>query len=136
MPATRNLPFGLLDMLVGDGLITSSDAIGIQNQIRDSWLPIGEVLRQQGTISTAQLMDLVQMQACEPHYRLGELAIREGLCTERDILDAIELQRESNRHALEILLDHVACDRERLWKVVVRYIRQIEARMADLPVQV
>jgi hypothetical protein len=136
MLATRNVPFGLLDMLVGEGLISSSAAIGIRNRIRESWIPLGEVLRQQGNLSTAQLMDLVQMQACEPHFRLGELAVREGLCSERDILDAIQLQRESNPHALEILLSEIECDRERLWRVVIRYVRQIESRIAELPVQI
>ena len=135
MTATIELPLGLLDMLVGDGLISTSTALGIWNRVRDSWMPIGEVLRQQGRISTNQLMDLVQMQAAEPHLRLGEIAIREGVCTERDILDAIQLQRESTPHPLEILLSDVHCDRERLWRIIVRYLRQVESRIADVPAQ-
>jgi hypothetical protein len=122
-------------MLVGEGLITKSNAIQIKNRVRESWVPIGEVLRAQGHLTTSQLMDLVQMQAAEPHLRLGELAVREGFCKEQDLLDAVSIQRESNPHPIEILLSDFACDRDRVWSVVVRYLRQIESRLADLPSQ-
>lgn len=135
MPTTIHLPIGLLDMLVGEGLITKSTAIQIKNRVRESWVPIGEVLRSQGHLTTSQLMDLVQLQAAEPHLRLGELAVREGFCAEQDLLDAVSIQRETSPHLVEILLADFACDRERLWSVVVRYLRQLEARLADLPSQ-
>jgi xanthosine utilization system XapX-like protein len=135
VPTTIRLPIGLLDMLVGEGLVTKSTAIQIKNRVRESWVPIGEVLRAQGHVTTSQLMDLVQLQAAEPHLRLGELAVREGFCTEQDLLDAVSIQRESNPHPLEILLADFTCDRDRLWSVVVRYMRQLESRLADLPSQ-
>ena len=75
----------------------------------------------------------VQKQACEPHLRLGEIAVREGFCTQRDVLKAVQRQRETNPHPLEILLAEDSCDSKRLNKVLVRYIRQLEARNADLP---
>jgi xanthosine utilization system XapX-like protein len=135
VPATIHLPIGLLDMLVGEGLISKSTAIQIMNRVRESWIPIGEVLRGQGHLTTGELMDLVQLQAAEPHLRLGELAVREGFCKEEDLLDAVSMQRESNHHPLEILLADFPCDRDRLWNIVVRYLRQLESRLADLPSQ-
>ena len=122
-------------MLVGEGLITKSTAISIRNRVQEAWVPIGEVLRGQGHLTTNQLMDLVQMQSTEPHLRLGELAVREGYCTEEDILEAGTLQRDATPHPLEILLADLPCDRERLWNVVIRYLRQVEMRLADLPSQ-
>ena len=135
VPTTLRLPIGLLDMLVGEGLISKSAALEIRNRVHEAWVPIGEVLRGQGLLSTNQLMDLVQMQATEPHLRLGELAIREGYCTDQDVLDAVSMQWEANPHPLEILRADYPCDRDRLLNVVIRYLRQIEARLADLPTQ-
>ena len=122
-------------MLVGEGLISKSTALGIRNRVQESWVPIGEVLRGQGHLTTNQLMDLVQMQSVEPHLRLGELAVREGHCTEENILDAVTAQRDATPHPLEIVLADYPCDRERLWGVVIRYLRQVEMRLADLPSQ-
>jgi hypothetical protein len=122
-------------MLVGEGLISKTTAIGIRNRVQEAWIPIGEVLRGQGHLTTSQLMDLVQMQASEPHLRLGELAVREGFCSDRDIVEAISMQREANPHPLEILLADYPCDRDRLWSIVIRYLRQVETRLADLPSQ-
>lgn len=136
MADTIGLPSGLFDLLVGEGIVSRSDAFRIRNQIRESWVPIGEVLLQLGHLTTAQLMDLVQIQALEPHLRLGEIAVREGYCTQEQIVDAVQCQRETNQHPLEVLLEEVPCDRDRLWSVVIRYVRQIESRLADLPVQV
>ena len=45
------------------------------------------------------------------------------------------MQRDATPHPLEILLADHPCDRERLWGVVVRYVRQVEMRLADLPSQ-
>lgn len=136
MTTTTRLPIGLLDMLVGEGLLTKSAALSIKNRVHEAWVPIGEVLSGLGHLTTSQLMDLVQMQAGEPHLRIGELAVREGFCTEENVLDALAMQREANPHPLEFLLADYPCDRDRLWGVVVRYLKQVEARIADLPSQV
>jgi hypothetical protein len=132
---TTHLPIGLLDILVGEGLITKSAALSLRNRVREEWVPIGEVLRGQGHLTTNQLMDLVQLQAGEPHLRLGELAVRSGFCTEEEVLEAVVMQRLANPHPLELLLADYPCDREKLWNVVIRYVKQLEARIGDLPAQ-
>lgn len=133
MPAIQSTPSGILDMLIEEELITTEGAQGIQKKVREAWIPIGELLWQQGHLTRTDLLELVQKQACEPHLRLGEIAVREGFCTQRDILKAVQRQRESNPHPLDILLADDQCDAKRLNKVLVRYIRQLEARNADLP---
>ncbi len=122
-------------MLVGEGLISKSAALSIRNRVHEEWVPIGQVLRGQGRLTTNQIMDLVQMQASEPHLRLGELAVRSGFCTEEEVLEAIVMQRLSNPHPLELLLADHPCDRDKLWNVVIRYVKELEARIGDLPAQ-
>jgi len=131
-----NPPSGLLDMLVLEGLISVSAAAKIRDKVRESWMPIGKILRQRGHLSMDQMMRLLELQSSEPHLRLGELAVREGWCTEEDVAEALRLQREMSAHPLEVFLSEVRCDRDRLCAVLLRYIRQIESRIAETPVQV
>jgi len=122
-------------MLVGEGLITKSAALSIRNRVHEEWIPIGELLRSQGRLTTNQLMDLVQIQAGEPHLRLGEIAVRAGFCTEDEVVEAVVMQRLSNPHPLELVLADYPCDRDKLWNVVIRYVKQLESRIGDLPAQ-
>jgi len=123
-------------MLVLEGLISVSAAAKIREKVRESWMPIGKILRQRGHLSMDQMMRLLEMQSSEPHLRLGELAVRERWCTEEDVAEALRLQREMSAHPLEVFLSEVRCDRDRLCAVLLRYIRQIESRIAETPVQV
>ena len=66
---------------------------------------------------------------------VGELAVREGYCTEEEVDEALRLQREASPHALEAFLSEVPCDRERLTQVLIRYIRQLESRIAVSPLR-
>ena len=129
-------PQSVLDMLIEDGLITPDAAERIQTKVHDAWTPLGEILWKQGHLTRTDLMQLLKLQACEPHLRIGEIAVREGLCTERDILKAIQRQRESSPHQLDLLSEELKGESDRLCKVLIRYIRQLEARLADLPVRI
>ena len=129
-------PPGLLDLLVQEGLTTTAIAQKIRNKIRATWVPIGTLLRQRGHLSMSELASLLEIQTAEPHLRLGELAVREGFCTEEDVDEALRLQCAAIPHPVEVLLAEVTCDREELCKVLLRYIRALEARVAELPVSV
>ena len=124
---------GLLEILVEEQVITHSEADRLRGRVRDGWMPIGRILRQRGHISMSQLMDLLQMQTQEPHLRLGELAVREGHCTEEDTVVALLIQRESSPHPLEVLLAEVPFDTDRLCRALLRYVRSLERRLADVP---
>ena len=126
-------PYGLLQMLVLEGMISISTAARIQEKAHAEWKPIGQILREQGHLTVEQVIRLLQMQAAEPHLLLGELAVREGLCKERHVQEALRIQRETSPHVLERLLDDEGCDPSRLCRVLVRYVRQLEARVAELP---
>jgi hypothetical protein len=130
------LPYGLLQMLVLEGTISITTASRIQEKAHAAWLPIGQILRDRGHLTSDQVFRLLQMQAEEPHLLLGELAVREDMCTQRQIEDALRHQRESSPHVLEVILNESQCDPIRLCRTLVRYVRQLEARIADLPILV
>ncbi len=131
MTAAHKLPPGLLEMLVDEQLLPVSAAADIRTRVRDAWVPIGKILRQRGHLTMAEMMHLLEMQTAEPHLRLGELAVREHFCTEADLEEALRLQREGSPHPLEIVLTEIPCDRDRLCRVLLRYIRQLETRTAE-----
>jgi hypothetical protein len=134
MSASSKLPFGLLQMLVLEGLISISTAARIQAESRAAWKPIGQILKEQGHLTGDQVFRLLQMQADEPHLLLGELAVRESMCKEKHVQEALSIQRETSPHLIERILEESSCDPTRLLRVLVRYVRQLEARIADLPI--
>lgn len=78
-----------------------------------------------------QLMDILQVQTAEPHLRVGEIAVRQGLCTEDDVREVLRIQRETSLHPLEVLLGDPGCDRDRLLKGVVKYVRLLENQLTE-----
>ena len=121
----------LLDMLVDDHLIDRDTREHILARTRDQWVPLGKILKQRGRLTMAQLMSLLERQNESPEHLLGELAVREGYCTEEDVHEALRLQREISPHPFEVLVREVAVDRERLIEVFIRYVRQIEEQREE-----
>lgn len=119
----------LLDLLVGESILSRAMADTLAARVRDSWIPLGKILRQQGSISMGQLMDLLQEQANAPATRLGDLAIRLGMCTQDDVERALRIQRESSPHLIDLLVREGHCDADRLCRVLSRYVRRLEERV-------
>ncbi len=135
MRPSWELTTDVLDMLVLDGLTSPSTAWKLRTKVQESWLPIGRILRQRGRLTMDQVTRLLVLQTAEPNLRIGELAVREGYCTQDDVDEALRLQREASPHALEAFLEEVPCDREQVIQVMIRYIRHLEARMAASPLR-
>lgn len=119
----------LLDLLVGESILSRAMADTLSARVRDSWIPLGKILRQQGSISMGQLMDLLQEQANSPTTRLGDLAVQLGMCTQEDVERALRIQRESSPHVIDLLVREGHCDAERLCRVLSRYVRRLEDRV-------
>jgi hypothetical protein len=119
----------LLGLLVDEGLISRAVADTLAVRVRDGWIPLGKILRQQGALTMGQLMDLLQEQANSPGERLGGLALRLGMCTPADIERALRTQAEASPHLIELLLRGNHCDPERLCRVLARYVRLLEERL-------
>jgi hypothetical protein len=118
-----------LDLLVEHAVIPDSTAQALKTKTRDEWIPLGKILRRQGHLNMAQLMELLQLQAQRPHVRLGELAVQRGFCSEDHVLSALRAQFESGPHPLELVWQDDRCDHARLVVALTTYIRRLESRL-------
>jgi len=95
----------------------------------ESWRPLGEILVRSGSLTLRQVAGLIGMQATEPHMRIGDLALREGLCTLEQIEDALQQQRVMCPGPIELLMRDKRVDGEQLLDALVKYARSLEGRL-------
>lgn len=120
----------LLDVLVSDQVLSKADADVVRSRLRDSWVPLGKILRQHGKLSMSQLLDALQAQQETPGRLLGELCVSRGYCTVADVVDALRLQREVSPHVIDVLVQDGTCDLAKLCTSLARYVRDLEGRVA------
>lgn len=120
----------LLDVLVADAVLPRADAEALRTRLREAWVPLGKILRQQGKLSMSQLLDALQAQQEAPGRLLGELCVSRGYCTVADVVEALRLQREVSPHVIEVLVKEGACDLQKLCLSLARYVRDLEGRAA------
>jgi len=95
----------------------------------DSWRPIGEILIHGGVLSLRQVAGLIGMQATEPHMRIGDLAVREGLCSADQVAEALKTQRKTCPGPIEILMNDDRVEGEDLLDALLKYARYLEGRV-------
>jgi hypothetical protein len=122
----------LLDLLVEEGAIPRPVAEALRGRLRETWMPIGKILRQKGWLSMPQLTEILQLQSQSP-LRLGELACARGYCTAAQIEEALQVQREMSPHALDLVFQTAGIDVEKVLKGVTRYVRTLETRLHGVP---
>ncbi|MFN0006971.1 MAG: hypothetical protein ACKVXR_03610 [Planctomycetota bacterium] len=120
---------GLVTLLVQEGFLSESAAAELDLPAGTPWASIGSVLIERGKLTMDDLAALLEMQTLEPHLRLGEIAVREAYCTSADVEQALWAQAAASRPPLDLLLAEIQGDRERLCRVLLRYIAQLEARL-------
>ncbi len=94
-----------------------------------SWKPLGEILLREGKLTVRQIAGLLGMQASEPERRIGDLAVREGLCTRADIEAALDTQRRTCPGPIDILLQDGRVNRDDLLDALLRYVRFLEGKV-------
>jgi len=119
----------LLDLLVEEGAVASTDADSVRTRHRDTWIPLGKILRQKGWLTMGQLVEILQVQARHPGLRLGEIAVERGHCTRAQLEDALRTQRDLSPHVLDLLGPSGSVEPEKLLRAVTRYVRALEARI-------
>lgn len=100
--------------------------------IEQRWMPIGEVMLREGMLRMQEVMALLGIQADEPGQRFGDLAIREGYCTQEQVGKALRIQRETCPHPLELLMRDPRLDQSNLFDGMVEYARYLEGRVRSL----
>jgi hypothetical protein len=129
---SQDLPVkGLLALLVHEGLLSAAAAAKHATD-RGSWIPLGTILVRSGHLTIEDLAILLEMQTDECHLRIGELAVREGYCTPEDVEKALVAQTVLVDPPVQTLLSAIRGDRERLCRILLRYVGQLEARLVAL----
>lgn len=119
----------LLDLLVEEGAVASADAYAVRSRHRDTWIPLGKILRQKGWLTMGQLVEVLQIQARDPGQRLGDIAVERGFCTAAQVDDALRTQRDLSPHVLDLIAEAPSIDPEKLLRAVTRYVRALESRV-------
>jgi len=127
---------GLLALLVRDRLLSATAAARIDRVILESWTPLGTILVKHGVLSMGELAALLELQARAPQMRLGELAVREGYCTQAEVDDAVQAQAAATPALTDLLLAEIPAERDQLCRALLRYVSQLEGRLADLQIAV
>jgi hypothetical protein len=91
----------------------------------------GRTLLELGLVTWSEVTSLLGIQADEPHLRLGELAVREGMCSQADLDLALGLHLRGNPHPLELLMADERLDPAHLREVLVGYVRHLEGRVGS-----
>jgi len=131
METQKNPSEELLDLLVEEGAVARTVADSVRNRLRDTWIPIGKILRRRGALTTAQLEDLLQLQAATPEMRLGEIALERGYCSAVQLEDALRVQRELSPHVLDLLAETAGVEPEHVLRAITRYVRELETRVSS-----
>lgn len=93
------------------------------------WVPLGRILIREGILSVRQVMGLVAMQVSEPHIRIGDLAVREGLCTPEEVAHCLDQQAASSPGPIHLLLKDENVSQDRLVNALVGYIHFLEGQL-------
>jgi hypothetical protein len=121
----------LLAELVRAGAIDAAAAERIGARREASRPRIAHILRERGVLSPSQLLRLVQEQQRSPDVRLGELAVRCGMCTQAQVDEALAEQREREAHVLELVEPEDVRDRERFAEVLAKRLISLERSPDD-----
>ncbi len=133
METQKNPSEALLDLLVEEGVVARAVADSVRNRHRDTWVPIGKIMRQRGGLTMAQLVDLLQLQAKTPEHRLGEIALERGYCSAIQLEDALRVQRELSPHVLDLLAETEGVEPAQVLRAITRYVRDLESRLHTIP---
>ena len=92
------------------------------------WTPLGSILVSQGFLKLNQVSGLLEIQSQEPNQRIGDLAVREGYCTQEQIERALSIQQECCPGPIDLVL-RTAPVKDELVRSLVKYIYFLEGRL-------
>ena len=126
----KTASFDLLAELAREGVIDTAAATRLAAR-RDAARPrIVHILRKQGALSASQLLVLLEEQARNPEVRIGELAVRAGMCTQAQVDAALAEQREREPHVLDLIEPGDVADAQRFAAVLARHVVALERELA------
>lgn len=120
------------EILTELGVFEASHLSEFRRNHRRPWRQLGEILIRQGALSVKQVGGLLNMQVDEPHMRIGDLAVREGLIDEVQLAKALGAQRRSSPHPLELLAEDDRAPSGSAFQALVAYVRHLEGTVCGL----
>lgn len=135
MESQKSASEELLDLLVEERVVARATADSVRSRHRDTWVPLGKILREKGWLQMGQLVELLQLQAKNPGLRLGDIALERGFCTQAQIDDCLRTQRDLSPHVLDLIAGAEGVESEKLIRALGRYVRTLEARIQATPVE-
>lgn len=99
---------------------------------RKRWVPLTVVMMEERILEMSQVGVLLRKQMKEPGLRIGELAVREGFCTEDDVKRALAVQEEHCAHPVDLILGDDRIDTGAAVETLKSYVRHLEGRVETL----
>ncbi len=115
--------------LVDAGILDPELAEEFHSRTDRAWVPLGRILVSGGVLDHDQVTGLLAIQGDEPHLRLGDLAVREGMCTQDQVAEALREQRALSPHPIELLLRDTRVDKRGLLGPLIDYVQWLEGRL-------
>ena len=118
------------------GAVSSEVIAEHRARLRDQWVPLTAILQEERILEMSQVAVLLRKQHAEPHLRLGDLAVREGLCSREDIGRALAIQEERCPHPIDLILGDERVAATAAVDALKSYVHHLEGRVRSLERQV
>lgn len=128
-------PMDFCQYLIDSGKLPAAESERLLRMVRKSRPQLGRLLIQQGHMDLKQVMQVIYLQADEPQTRFGDLAVRCGYLTRPQLMHALLEQQRMARHPAELLHEEGALPQDDLSRVLIGYVRALEAELAHLSYQ-
>lgn len=124
------IPFDFAQFLLDRDALTAAQAEQVRERSRSERIPIGQLLMQSSYLSVKQVMAVLAIQADNPGEKFGQIALREGFLTMRQLEDALRLQRSTTRHMIEVVSLMGLFTPAALVEMTVAYVSLLEMTMS------
>lgn len=118
--------------LADRGCIEASQAEELRHKAEKGRVPIGQLFIRRGLCSVRQVMDLVARQAECPTVRFGELALRCKYVTTLQLEEVLSFQKHHRSHQIEVAQFERLMPKQELFDHVVSYVRFMELQSMEV----
>lgn len=94
-----------------------------------SRLPLGALPIKKKFITIRKIMGLLTMQVDEPQLRIGDLAVREGHCTQAQVDVCLAIQQEAEHNPIDEMVQEPELDQKSMLRALAAYIHHLEQNL-------
>ncbi|MBK8717433.1 MAG: hypothetical protein IPN32_22210 [Deltaproteobacteria bacterium] len=123
-------PFDFAQFLLDREAIDAAQAAEVRRACEGERVPIGQLLMQSGMLSVRQIMHVLELQADAPTEKFGQLAVRCGYISMRQLEDGLGMQQRTRRHAIEVVSRMGLLRPDQLVELSGAYVALLELTLA------